>query len=57
MVVGPIREIKIPVQELWLKMKGGVYAVYAGHYGTMNLTTWNANNHSAFLIKFISDNK
>jgi len=27
---------KIPVQELWLKMQGGLYAkegIYAGHYG------------------------
>jgi len=26
MVGGPIREIKIPVQELWLKTRGGLYA-------------------------------
>jgi len=35
---GPIREIKIPVQELWLKCRGaymrrGVYTMYVGHYG------------------------
>jgi len=38
MVGGPICEIKIPVQELRLKMQGGLYAkggVYAGRYGNV----------------------
>ena len=36
MVRGPISEIKIPVQEHQLKLKGGLYAkggIYAGRYG------------------------
>ena len=31
-----MHEIKIPVQELWLKVLGGLYVkggIYAGHYG------------------------
>ena len=34
---GLIRETKVPVQELWLKMGGGLFArggVFAGHYST-----------------------
>ena len=33
---GLIREEKIPVQELWLKVRRGLYArggIFAGHYG------------------------
>jgi len=36
MVGGPMHEIKVPVQELWLKMLGGIYTmggVYERHYG------------------------
>ena len=35
--VGAYLQDKIPVQELWPKMRGGSYAgggVFAGHYGT-----------------------
>ena len=46
MVGGAICEITIHVQELGLKMQGGLYAkggVYAGRYGTINWTglDWN----------------